>query len=125
MNNMNEQGYTPQNDGYNSQPQQPQNYGQQPYGQQPYGQQMPMAKPNNNLILAIFTTLCCCLPFGIVAIIMASKVDGYYNTGQHQAAQKAADDAKKWSLIGIIVGVVVWIIYMAVYGLAIFASLQQ
>lgn len=35
----------------------------------------PMPKPNNNLALAIFTTVCCCLPFGIVAIIKASKVD--------------------------------------------------
>ena len=31
--------------------------------------EMPPIKPNNNLILAILTTVCFCLPLGIVAII--------------------------------------------------------
>jgi len=81
-------------------------------------------KPNSNLILAIFTTLCCCLPFGIVAIIKASKVDGLYLSKQYQAAQAYADDAKKWSLIGIGVGLAGSIIYMLIYGVAIFSGLQ-
>ena len=76
-------------------------------------------KPNNNLILAIFTTLCCCLPLGIYAIIKATKVDSLYNTGQYQAAMAEAAEAKKWSFIGIGVGLVIQIIYMAFYGFAI------
>ena len=80
---------------------------------------------NNNLIMAIFTTICCCLPFGIVGIIKATKVDSYYNTGQYQAAQAAANDAKKWSLIGIVVGLVVQIIYLAFYGFAILGNLTE
>lgn len=82
-------------------------------------------KPDNNLVLAIITTVCCCLPFGIVAIVMAAKVNGLYMAGQYEAAEKAAKDAKKWSLIGIACGVVVDIIYMAVYGTAVFAALNQ
>ena len=31
-------------------------------------------KPDNNMVLAIACTVCCCLPFGIVGIIKASKV---------------------------------------------------
>ena len=64
--------------------QQPPQY-QQPY-QQPYqqayqpGQQPPM-KPDNNLVWAILSTILCCLPLGIVAIVYASKVDGLYNQG--------------------------------------------
>lgn len=73
-------------------------------------------KPNSNMVLAIFTTLCCCLPFGIVGIIKASKVSDYYVMKQYEAAQNAADEAKKWSLIGIACGVVVYIIYIVVYG---------
>ena len=96
--------------------------------QQNYRQQnptMPPVKPNNNLIMAIFTTICCCLPFGIVGIIKATKVDSYYNAGQYQAAQAAANDAKKWSLIGIVVGLVVQIIYLAFYGFAILGNLTE
>ncbi len=68
-------------------------------------------KPENNLVLAIFTTVCCCLPFGIYAIIRASKVNSLYLTQQYEEAQKAADDAKKWSFIGIGVGLVINIVW--------------
>jgi hypothetical protein len=81
-----------------------------------------MPKPNNNLVLAIFTTVCCCLPFGIVGIVKASKVNDYYYMKQYELAQLAADDAKKWSLIGIGVGLVIEIIYFIIYGAAIFAA---
>jgi len=74
-----------------------------------------MPKPDNNLILAIFTTLCCCLPFGIVAIIKAAKVDSLYIAKQYTAAQMAADEAKKWSFIGIVIGLVVNILYALFY----------
>ena len=89
-------------------------------------QQMVMPKPNNNLILAIFTTICCCLPFGIVAIIKASKVDSLYMTKQYIAAQIAADEAKKWSYIGIAVGLLINILYGLVYfveGLAVLSDM--
>ena len=68
-------------------------------------------KPENTLVLAIFTTVCCCLPIGIYAIIRASKVNSLYAAQQYEEAQKAADDAKKWSLIGIGVGFVVNVIW--------------
>lgn len=78
-------------------------------------------KPNSNMILAIFTTICCCLPIGIYAIIKASNVDGLYMAKQYEAAQAAADEAKKWSIIGIAVGAVVSVIYAAINVLALFA----
>jgi hypothetical protein len=79
-------------------------------------------RPSNYLALAIFTTICCCLPFGIVGIVKACQVNSLYAGGLYLEAQKASEDAKKWSLIGIVVGVVIQAIYMAVYG---FASLSQ
>ena len=72
-------------------------------------------KPNSNLILAIFTTICCCLPLGIVAIIKATNVDSLYNSKQYEAAQAAAEDAKKWSLYGIIAGVIINVIVFLIY----------
>lgn len=80
-------------------------------------------KPNNNLVLAIFCTLCCCLPLGIVGIVKASKVNGLYLAKQYDAAELAAQEAKKWSLIGMGVGLAINIIYMLVYGASIFALL--
>ena len=88
------------------------NYSERNYGQQPI-------KPNNNLILAIFTTICCCLPLGIVGIVYATKVDTLYNTGQYEAAYRAADDAKKWSLIGLVVGaigVAIYVVAVVLFG---------
>lgn len=88
----------------------------------PTGQPLP-PKPDNNMALAIFTTICCCLPFGIVGIIKASQVNSYYAGGFYAAAVKAADDAKKWSFIGMIIGVAIEAIYFAFYGIAFLASL--
>lgn len=105
-NNINEQGYN------NSR-----------YG----GQGVPPVKPNNYLILSIITTVCCCLPLGIVAIIKSTQVDSHYNTGQYQAAQQAADDAKKWSIIGMVIGGIGVVIYVAIcliYGVAIFSQVS-
>ena len=72
-------------------------------------------KPNNNLVLAIFCTACCCLPAGIYAIIKANDCNNMYNMGQYQAAEAAASEAKKWSLIGIGASAVVWILYLLFY----------
>lgn len=80
-------------------------------------------KPDNNLVLAIICTICCCLPLGIVGIVKASKVNGLYYAKQYEAANLAAQEAKKWSLIGIGVGLVINIIYWLVYGATIFAML--
>lgn len=86
------------------------------------GQYVP--KPDSNMGLAIFTTLCCCLPLGIFAIIKASKVNELYAMQQYEAAAATAAEAKKWSLIGIGVGLVGQIIYMLIYGAAMFAQLN-
>lgn len=115
MENENNQGSSvPQAEAMN-------NYGAN-YGQTGNAQQPPL-KPNNHMALAIITTVCCCLPFGIVGIVKASQVNSLYLSRQYAAAQKSADDAKKWSIIGIIIGVVIWVIYMAVYGIAFLAAL--
>lgn len=80
-------------------------------------------KPDNNLVLAIVCTVCCCLPLGIVGIVKASKVNSLYLAKQYEAAELAAEEAKKWSIIGICVGLVINIIYMIINGAAIFAAL--
>ena len=99
------------NQNYPNNPQQPYqpNYGyQQPQGQPPM-------KPDNYLVWAILTTVLCCLPFGIVSIIYASKVDGLYMQGNYQAAQDASDKAKNWAMWGAIIGGVSTILIIILY----------
>ena len=67
------------------------------------------SKPDNNMLWAILSTLFCCLPLGIVAIINAAKVDGLYRSGDYSGAQKAADNAKKYALYGLVIGII-WIV---------------
>ncbi len=74
-------------------------------------------KPENYLVWAILTTVCCCLPFGIVAIIKACKVNTLYAGKMYAAAELASQDAKKWCVIAAVTGLVISVIY----GIANFA----
>ena len=66
--------------------------------------------PKTYLVWAILTTCLCCLPFGICAIVKAAQVEKFYYTGDYQRAVKASDDAKKYSIIAAVVGVVMSLI---------------
>ena len=64
--------------------------------------------PGNHLVLAILSTvlgfLCCSginLPFGIVAIVFASQVNGKYAAGDFQGAISSAKQAKIWGWISM------------------------
>ena len=79
--------------------------------------------PDNHLVKAILTMLFCCLPFGIVALINATKVEGLWAQGQKMQAQKAAADADKWANIALICGIVWIVIYGICMAVGVFASL--
>lgn len=82
-----------------------------PFGPSPQYGGAPSTKPSNYLVWSILTTLFCCLPLGIVAIIQSTKVDSLWTTGQYGAARKASEDAKKWNIIGLVLAVVLGIGY--------------
>lgn len=90
-------------------------------------QQTPPMKPDNHMVMAILTTIFCCLPFGIVAIVQASKVNKLYYSNQYDLAQVTADSAKKWSLISLGIGVAIWVIYviLAIAGVASLSVLSE
>ena len=69
------------------------------------------AQPSSHLVFAILTTLFCCLPFGVVAIVKASQVNGLWAQGNYPAAQAASASAKKWAMWSLIAGIVVFVIY--------------
>lgn len=83
--------------------QQPQFVAQQV--QQPQ-EKKPM-KPESGMMMAILSTLFCCLPLGIVAIVKANKVDKLYFAGDYKGAEEAASGAKTWTYIAMGVGLVV------------------
>ncbi|HOR15787.1 MAG: CD225/dispanin family protein [Actinomycetales bacterium] len=89
-----------------------------PAGGMPYGGAPMSPPPQNNLVLAILATVLCCLPLGIVAILKANKVNTLWAQGDQAGAHAAAAEAKKWSIISAILGIVVGIIYFVFVFLA-------
>jgi uncharacterized membrane protein YvbJ len=80
--------------------------------------------PETHLALAIITTILCCLPLGAVGIIKASRVSTEFQAGNYEAALKNSADAKKWSIIAIIVGIVGILAYFAlIVGAAVISEL--
>ena len=63
-------------------------------------------------VVAILTTLCCCLPFGIVAIVYAAQVDNHLSKGDVTAAKNASDNAMTWLIIAWIVGVLFFGVFL-------------
>ena len=89
----------------------PPQWNQYSTGYSPYGSNIP-PMPKTWLVESILATLFCCLPFGIVGIVYASKVSTSYLMGNYALAQKQSEDAKKWTLISVGVGVISTIIYI-------------
>lgn len=115
--NTQQQSNQQQNQGY-------QNYQQQGYQNQGFQQQTYQANPINegysvppssNLIWAILTTIFCCLPFGIISIVYAAKVDSFWGAGQYAAAYDAASKSRKWALWSAIIAVVCWVLYIGFF----------
>ncbi len=84
---------------------------------------MPMAQPSayassvrpnvtNYLWQSIVVTLFCCLPFGIVAIVFAAKVDGLVAVGDIAGAQAASKTAKLWVNLSAGIGLAILAIYI-------------
>lgn len=78
-------------------------------------QQQENSKPINGttyLVFAIIATVLCCLPFGIPAIVYATKIDKAQALGDFLGAQSAAKKSKMWSIIAAVSAVVIFIIYI-------------
>lgn len=107
------QGYGQQNQNYN---QQNQNYTQQNQGyyQQNNFNGMPQEPVNwvPYLILSIISTLCCCLPFGVVGIVFSAKINSAMLAGNLEEAQNNAKMARIWIIVSFAIGLLTWLIYM-------------
>ena len=83
------------------------------------------AKPDNYMVWAILSTVFCCLATGIASIIYASKVNEAYAGGNYEEALKASKNAKMWVLIGAGISLLVWILYIAIFGFAFFGVMAN
>ena len=83
---------------------------QQQYQQPAYNNAPP--RPDNNMVWAILSTILCCLPLGIVAIIKASNVNSLYDRGDYAGAEEAAKSAKTWAMWGAISALIIWVLYI-------------
>ena len=63
---------------------------------------------SNHLIWAILTTIFCCIPFGIVSIVYAAKVNGMVATGNIDDARQASKKAKTWAWVAFGTGLTVY-----------------
>ena len=75
-------------------------------------------KPDNYLAWAILTTLLCCMPFGIVAIVKATQVDTLWANGNYDEAEVAAQSSKKWSIAAAVASAIGCAIYVLVVVIA-------
>lgn len=84
-------------------------------------------RPNvpNYLVQSILVTLCCCMPFGIPAIIFAAQVNGKLTAGDVAGAQEASRKAKLWCWIGFGLGLLGNIIGGLIYGLGAFQQFRN
>ncbi|MFN8923415.1 MAG: CD225/dispanin family protein [Sphingobacteriia bacterium] len=71
--------------------------------------------PKSWLAQSILVTLFCCVPFGIVGIVNAAKVESRFYSGDIEGAKRHSARAKKWTKIGFFIGLFFGIIYFFLF----------
>lgn len=66
----------------------------------------PAPKVPNYLIHSIVVTLCCCLPFGVVALVFSAQVNTKLAAGDVAGAQISSKSAKNWVIVSVVAGIV-------------------
>lgn len=79
--------------------------------------------PKTWFVESLLVTILCCLPFGLAAVLKASKVESLYYAGDYESAEQASKDAKKWTIVGLCSSVAAIIIYIFVYAVFVGAAM--
>lgn len=69
---------------------------------------------NNYLVPAILSTVFCCLPLGIVAIVFAAQVDTKLAAGDYAGAVDSSNKAKNWAIASAASALALAILYIIV-----------
>lgn len=93
----------------------------EPAAEQPPAAQRPVRKkpPKTWLVESILATFFCCMPFGIVGIVHAAKVESRFYAGDYEAADRASADARRWTLISFWTGISLTVLYILFYVIVI------
>ena len=86
---------------------------------------VPQVYVPNYLVFAILTTVLCCLPAGIPAIVYAAQVNGKLQAGDVGGAQEASKNAKMWCWIAFGAGLAVFVIYMLLVMVGVFSHMHR
>lgn len=70
------------------------------------------AMPPTYMLWAILSTICCCLPAGVVAIVFAASVSTRWFAGDTEGAWRASHRAEVWIIVSIVAGVIVNTLYV-------------
>ena len=79
----------------------------------------------NYLVFAILTTVFCCLPAGIPAIIYAAQVNSKLQAGDLAGARAASRNAKMWCLISLGVGLACILLYGVLIMAGVLSGLRR
>ena len=79
----------------------------------------------NYLVFAILTTVFCCLPTGIPAIIYAAQVNGKLLAGDYAGAQAASNNAKIWCWVSFGIGLVGTLFWILIFGVGMLRHLGR
>jgi hypothetical protein len=83
--------------------------------------QQNFSTPPNYLVQAILTTIFCCMPFGIVAIVYAAQVGSKAAAGDGAGALDSSNKARTWCWAAFLCGIIpiaTWFIFVVIMGIA-------
>jgi hypothetical protein len=83
--------------------------------------QTPNVYVPNYLVFAILSTVLCCLPAGIPAIVYAAQVNGKLQLGDIAGAQAASKNAQMWCWISFGLGLA----FCFIYGIIVAAGIMR
>ena len=63
-----------------------------------------LQSPPTYLVCAILSTFCCCLPFGIVALVYSLGVKSRFDSGNYEGAKKYSERAALWVILAFVFG---------------------
>lgn len=79
----------------------------------------------NYLVQSILVTLCCCVPFGIVAIVFAAQVNSKLASGDVNGAMQSSRNAKMWVWIAFGTGLLAMAIWALTGGMAMMQGIRE